>query len=166
MVLPILPFHEVWSNSKALPPSHSAVFIPLLDSLCFALYYIYLLPEQTLGIIRIFSLFKKKITDPKWGHQCSAHISKPRLNARSNGGVSASLRIVFSTSLESPAEHSGVICLTDPHAVPPKEGDLVSNNLLFASSLFACSYLPIKVFQFAQLFRAPFYLLNGMLPNS
>ena len=59
-----------------------------------------------------------------------------------------------------------VICLTDPRAVPPKEGDLVPNSLFFANSLFACSYLLIKVFHFAQLFRALFYLLSGMLPNS
>ena len=63
---------------------------------------------------------KKEITNPKWSHLCSAHIAKPRLNARCNRWVSASLRNVFSTSLESPAEHSGGNLPDRPPWRPPK----------------------------------------------
>lgn len=43
----------------------------------------------------------------------------------------------------------------------------ITNPVLFLIQPHcSCSLLPVKVFTFVQLFRTPFFLLEGMLPNS
>ena len=89
------------------------------------------------------------------------HVTKPRVD--------------LITLLASP--RSGILdqsvrsCLISPTEVDPchplKENDLATANPLSASiTSLSHSLLPIKTLHFVQLLRAPFCLLDGMLPNS
>lgn len=101
-----------------------------------------------------------KTRQQAWNGVTSAklHVTKPRLNTW--------LNYSFSSPRNGTSEHCEVTCLMNP-CLPLKGDNLATSNLFFASvSSLSPFPLPLKIFHFVQLLRAPFYLLDGMLPNS